>query len=158
MEVYIDGKYYDKEEAKISVFDHGLLYGDGIFEGIRIYNGVAFKLKEHLIRLFESAKAIYLTIDMTLEELEIKVNESIKINQKKNGYIRLLITRGDGPLGIDPFQCSKSKIIIIVSDIQLYPKEYYDKGIEICISSYKRIPVDCFDPRIKSLNYLNNIQ
>jgi branched-chain amino acid aminotransferase len=157
MKIYIDGQYYEKEEAKISVFDHGLLYGDGIFEGIRIYNGKIFKLSEHVQRLYYSAKAIFLDIGIVPEEMEKLLIESVKINDKKEGYIRLVVTRGEGPLGIDPFQCRKPCIIIIVSDIQLYPKEFYEKGIEIITSSYRRIPAQCFDTRIKSLNYLNNI-
>lgn len=157
MKIYIDGYYYEKEEAKISVFDHGFLYGDGIFEGIRIYNGKIFKLHEHILRLFSSAKSIALEIDKSIEEMEKLVEEAVTYNEKKNGYIRLVITRGDGPLGIDPFQCKKSKIIIIVSDIQIYPVECYQKGIEIMTSSYRRIPATSLDPRIKSLNYLNNI-
>ena len=157
MKIYIDGKYYDKENAKISVFDHGFLYGDGVFEGIRIYNSKIFKLEEHIDRLYDSAKAIFLEINQSKEEMTKLLNESVKINNKTNGYIRLVISRGDGPLGLDPFQCEKSKTVIIVSDIQLYPKEFYENGIEIISSSYRRIPSESFDPRIKSLNYLNNI-
>jgi branched-chain amino acid aminotransferase len=157
MKIYIDGKYYDKEEAKISVFDHGLLYGDGIFEGLRIYNGKVFKLREHIARLYESAKAIMLDIGVQKDKMEEIINEAVKVNQKKEGYIRLIVTRGDGPLGVDPFTCTKAKIIIIVGDIQLYPQELYEKGIGIITSSYRRIPAECFDTRIKSLNYLNNI-
>ncbi|MBI5025302.1 MAG: branched-chain-amino-acid transaminase [Nitrospirae bacterium] len=157
MKIYIDGKYYDKSDAKISVFDHGLLYGDGVFEGIRIYNGKVFKLKEHIERLYQSAKAILLEIPMPKEEMENAVFDAVKINGKKNGYIRLIVTRGEGPLGIDPTPCKRATVIIIVSDIQLYPDEYYKKGIEIITAPSRRIPSDCLDPRIKSLNYLNNI-
>ena len=157
MKIYIDGIYYDKSNAMIPVFDHGLLYGDGVFEGIRIYNDNVFKLREHLVRLYNSAKAIMLDIGMQIEDLERAVCETVKVNQKKNGYIRLVITRGDGPLGIDPSNCSKARIIIIVGDIQLYPAEYYTKGISLITSSYRRIPAECFDVRIKSLNYLNNV-
>jgi len=157
MKIYIDGNYYDKENAKISVFDHGLLYGDGIFEGLRIYNNKVFKLKEHIKRLYMSAKAINLEIGMTPADMEETVNECVKKNNRENGYIRLLVTRGRGDLGIDPSNCQKASIIIITADISLYPKEYYEKGIPIITSSTRRMPADCLDPRIKSLNYLNNI-
>jgi branched-chain amino acid aminotransferase len=157
MKIYIDGKYYDEKDAAISVFDHGFLYGDGIFEGIRIYNGKIFRLPEHVRRLYDSAKGIYLDIGMSTEAMEKLVLDAVGHNQKKDGYIRLIVTRGDGPLGIDPFKCPKSKIIIIVGDIQIYPNEYYSKGIAAITSSYRRIPRDCFDVRIKSLNYLNNV-
>jgi branched-chain amino acid aminotransferase len=157
MKIYIDGTYYDRENAKISVFDHGLLYGDGIFEGIRIYNNKIFKLHEHIVRLYQSAKSILLDIPMSIEEMEKAVIDAVKTNNKINGYIRLVITRGDGPLGLDPFQCKKSKVIIIVDDIKLYPEEFYKKGIEIMTSTYRRVPSVCLDPKVKSLNYLNNI-
>lgn len=161
MKIYINGKYYDREDAKISVFDHGLLYGDGVFEGIRIYNGSVFKLKEHIDRLYLSAKAILLKIPMTKDEMAKAVLDTVKVNEKpaspKDGYIRLIVTRGEGPLGIDPIPCKKATIIIIVADIQLYPDEYYKNGIEIITASSRRIASDCLDPRIKSLNYLNNI-
>jgi branched-chain amino acid aminotransferase len=157
MKIYIDGKYYEKENAKISVFDHGLLYGDGIFEGIRIYNGKIFKLKEHIDRLFRSAKSILLQIPMNQNELEKAIIETVKLNDKKDGYIRLVVTRGEGNLGIDPDKCEKASIIIIVSDLKMYPEEFYKNGIEIITSSTLRISPSAFDPRIKSLNYLNNI-
>jgi len=157
MKIYIDGKYYAREDAVISVFDHGLLYGDGVFEGIRIYNGKVFKLTEHIERLFQSAKAIHLDITMKKEGMEAAVLEAVKINKKDNGYIRLIVTRGVGLLGIEPTTCKKPTVIIIISDIQLYPEGYYKKGIEIVTASSKRMPSDCLDPRIKSLNYLNNI-
>lgn len=157
MKIYIDGKYYDREDAKISVFDHGLLYGDGVFEGIRIYNTKVFKLEEHIERLYRSARAILLEIPMTKEEMGNAALDAVKINEKENGYIRLIVTRGEGQLGIDPVSCKKATVIIIVSDIQLYPEEYYKNGIEIVTASSRRIPSDGLDPRIKSLNYLNNI-
>ena len=157
MEIYIDGKYYDKADAKVSVFDHGLLYGDGVFEGIRIYNGKVFRIKEHIERLYESAKAIILEIPMTKEEMKAAVEDAVKVNERKDGYIRLVITRGEGSLGLDPASCKKATVIIIVSDIQLYPKEYYEKGIALVTVTSRRIPSECLDPRIKSLNYLNNI-
>ena len=157
MKIYIDGKYYGREDARISVFDHGLLYGDGVFEGIRIYNGRVFKLKEHIQRLYQSAKAILLDIRTTEAEMIKAVLEAVSVNEKTDGYIRLVVTRGEGLLGIDPASCEKSSVIIIVGDIQMYPDEYYENGVQIITSSSRRVPSDCLDPRIKSLNYLNNI-
>ena len=157
MKIYIDDKYYDRGEARISVFDHGLLYGDGVFEGLRIYGGRVFKLKEHIERLYMSAKAILLDIPMTADEMGTAVSEAVKINEKENGYIRLIVTRGEGQLGIDPASCARPSVIIIVGDIQMYPNEYYEKGVSIITSSLRRMPSDCLEPRIKSLNYLNNI-
>jgi branched-chain amino acid aminotransferase len=157
MMIYIDGSFYEKENAVIPVFDHGLLYGDGVFEGIRIYNGQVFRLYEHLQRLFDSCKAIALDPQMSIDQLQKAVLDTVEKNHKIEGYIRLIVTRGDGPLGIDPTPCKKARVIIIVGDISLYPQEYYTKGIKICISTYRRIPADCFDVRIKSLNYLNNV-
>ncbi len=157
MKIYIDGKYYEKEDARISIFDHGLLYGDGVFEGIRIYHGKVFKLKEHIARLYDSAKAIALEIPMKDREMEEAVIEAVGINSKENGYIRLVVTRGVGTLGLDPASCIKPTVIIIVGDIQLYPEEFYKKGVKIVTASTRRIPPECLDPRIKSLNYLNNI-
>jgi len=155
--IYIDGKYYEKNDAKISVYDHGLLYGDGIFEGIRVYNNKVFRIDEHIKRLFCNAKAIYLDIGVDEEEMKNILLETVEKNNKENAYIRLIITRGDGPLGIDPGQCKKAKIIIIVDEVKLYPEKYYESGISIVTSSYRRIGVESFDVRIKSLNYLNNI-
>lgn len=157
MKIYIDGKFYDKEQAVISVFDHGLLYGDGVFEGIRVYHGKVFKLLDHITRLYASAKAIALTIPLKKREMEEAVLEAVRINRKKNGYIRLVVTRGEGTLGLDPVHCGKPTVIIIVADIQLYPEELYKKGVKIITASTRRIPPECLDPRIKSLNYLNNI-
>ncbi len=157
MKIYIDGDYYAKEDAKISVYDHGLLYGDGVFEGIRIYNGRIFRLKEHIKRLYLSAGAILLDIGMTPDEMAEAIQQTVKANEKTDGYIRLVVTRGVGNLGLNPFTCEKASIIIIVDDIQLYPKEHYENGISIITSSVRRIPPDSLDPRIKSLNYLNNI-
>jgi branched-chain amino acid aminotransferase len=157
MKIYIDGKYYERAEARISVFDHGLLYGDGVFEGLRIYGGRVFKLKEHIERLYMSAKAILLDIPMTADEMGTAVSEAVKVNEKENGYIRLIVTRGEGQLGIDPSSCARPSVIIIVGDIQMYPNEYYENGVAIITSSSRRMPSDCLDPRIKSLNYLNNI-
>jgi len=157
MKIYIDGNYYDPKDATVSVFDHGLLYGDGIFEGIRIYHGNIFKLREHLIRLYESATALMLDIGMSIDSLEAAVRDTVRINNRANGYIRLVVTRGEGTLGVDPSSCKKACIIIITGDIQLYPQENYTLGISLITSSYRRIPVDCFDVRVKSLNYLNNV-
>lgn len=157
MKIYIDGKYYDKDNAVISVFDHGLLYGDGVFEGIRIYNGRVFRLKEHIERLYMSAKAIMLQIPMDAPEMEKAVTEAVKVNNKENGYIRLVVTRGMGSLGINPMKCPNPTVIIIVDDIELYPEEHYRNGIKIITSSVRRVSADVFDVRIKSLNYLNNV-
>lgn len=157
MKVYINGDFVEKEHAKISVFDHGLLYGDGIFEGIRIYKGNVFKLQEHLDRLHKSAKAIMLTLPLSFKEMEKAVLDTVRINNRQDGYIRLIVTRGEGTLGIDPIKCKQATVIIIVDDIQLYPTQYYEKGIKIITASARRISPDSLDPRIKSLNYLNNI-
>jgi branched-chain amino acid aminotransferase len=157
MKIYIDGKYFDRNEARISVFDHGLLYGDGVFEGIRIYGGKVFKLKEHVERLYQSAKAILLDIPISRAEMENATLEAVHENAKKDGYIRLLVTRGEGPLGLDPSSCGKPSVIIIVGDIQLYPQEYYEKGIAVVTAASRRMPADSLDPRVKSLNYLNNV-
>lgn len=158
MKIYIDGEYYTKNDAKISIYDHGLLYGDGVFEGIRIYNGKAFKLDEHIKRLYMSAGALLIDISMTRNEMMDAVISCIELNKKKEGYIRLIVTRGVGNLGLNPFTCKKPSVIIIVDDIQLYPDDYYQNGIAIITASVRRIPPDCLDPKIKSLNYLNNIQ
>jgi len=157
MKIFIDGKYYDKETARISVFDHGLLYGDGVFEGIRVYQGKVFRLEDHIARLYDSARAIALEIPMGPGEMQSAVLETVKINEKKDGYIRLVVTRGEGSLGLDPSSCPKPSVIIIVGDIQLYPAEFYKNGIRIITASTRRIPPECLDSRIKSLNYLNNI-
>jgi len=157
MKIYIDGEYFGKDEARVSVYDHGLLYGDGVFEGIRIYGGRVFKLTEHLKRLYDSARAIHLTIPMDLAAMAAAVNETVAANEKSDGYIRLLVTRGKGNLGLNPFTCERASVIIIVDDIQLYPQACYDEGIAVITASVRRTPAQCLDPRIKSLNYLNNI-
>jgi branched-chain amino acid aminotransferase len=154
--VYINGKLYDKADAKVSVYDHGLLYGDGVFEGIRIYNGKVFRHKEHIDRLYESAKAIALEIPMDRDALTRAVDETVKVNNKREGYIRLVVTRGPGNLGLDPRKC-EPQIIIIVDDISLYPQELYENGLEIITSSFIRNHPNAVNPRVKSLNYLNNI-
>jgi branched-chain amino acid aminotransferase len=155
--VWINGKLFDKADAKISVFDHGLLYGDGVFEGIRIYGGKVFRLREHIERLYESAHHIVLEIPLNREQLTQAVLDTVKANAKQDGYIRLVVTRGAGSLGLDPNRCSDPQIIIIVDDISLYPVEFYEKGLEVITASIIRNHPNALNPRIKSLNYLNNI-
>lgn len=158
--VYLNGKLVDRADAKISVYDHGLLYGDGVFEGIRIYHGKVFKLREHIERLYESAKS--LAMEQALEQRMSQpqmiqaVEDTVKANNKHDGYIRLVVTRGVGSLGLDPRRCEMN-IIIIVDDISLYPKELYDNGLEIITASTIRNHPNAVNPRVKSLNYLNNI-
>ncbi|HKA07367.1 MAG TPA: branched-chain-amino-acid transaminase [Gemmataceae bacterium] len=154
--VYINGKLYDRDEAKISVYDHGLLYGDGVFEGIRVYNGKVFRHKEHIERLYESARSIALEIPMSPADMMKAVDDTVKANNKVEGYIRLVVTRGPGNLGLDPRSC-KPNVIIIVDDISLYPRELYENGLKIVTSSLIRNHPNALNPRIKSLNYLNNI-
>jgi branched-chain amino acid aminotransferase len=154
--VWINGKLYDKADAKISVYDHGLLYGDGVFEGIRIYHGKVFRLKEHLERLYDSAQSIALTIPMSTAELTKAVEETVRINERRDGYIRLVVTRGTGSLGLDPRKCD-SQVIIIVDGISLYPDELYENGLEIITAATLRSHPAALSPRVKSLNYLNNI-
>jgi branched-chain amino acid aminotransferase len=156
-QIYISGKFVPQEEAKISVFDHGLLYGDGVFEGLRSYRGKVFRLEEHIRRLYESAKAIWLQIPMSSDEMCDAVNESVSVNKIDDGYIRLVVTRGAGTLGLDPNRCSNPQVIIIADAISLYPKELYEKGLEIITVSVQRNHPAALSPRIKSLNYLNNI-
>jgi len=156
--IYIDGKFYPKSEAKVSVYDHGLLYGDGVFEGIRAYNSSVFKLKEHIDRLYKSAHTIMLQIPMTKEDMTKAVIETLKKNNLKEGYIRLVVTRGVGDLGLDPRKCSKPTIIIITQPWKvLHGDDAKDKGITTMISWVKRDPVDATTHEIKSLNYLNSI-
>ena len=157
MKIYVDGEYFGKDQARVSVYDHGLLYGDGVFEGIRVYGGRVFKLTEHLERLYDSARAIHLAIPMNLEAMTAAVNDTVAVNEKSDGYIRLVVTRGKGNLGLNPFTCERASVIIIVDDIQLYPQACYDEGIAVITASVRRTPAQCLDPRIKSLNYLNNI-
>lgn len=157
MLIYLDGKLVPKEQAKVSVFDHGVLYGDGVFEGIRVYEGNVFRLKEHVERLYESAKTIGMEIQMTSEEVEQATVDTVAANGMRDAYIRLVVTRGVGDLGIDPDKCDKPTMFIIVATITLYPQEFYDNGIPLITASTRRIPLACVDPRIKSLNYLNNI-
>jgi branched-chain amino acid aminotransferase len=154
--VWINGKLFDKADAKVSVYDHGLLYGDGVFEGIRVYHGKVFRLSEHIDRLYDSARSIWLEIPMTREALTAAVEETVRVNDKRNGYIRLIVTRGTGTLGLDPRKCD-SQIIIIVDDISLYPQALYDDGLEIITAATIRSHPASLSPRVKSLNYLNNI-
>ncbi|TWT82026.1 Branched-chain-amino-acid aminotransferase [Planctomycetes bacterium CA13] len=155
--IYINGEYFDRENAKVSVFDHGLLYGDGVFEGMRIYGGKVFRLREHLKRLWDSAQAIALPIPISLDQMSIDVNSTVAANDLENGYIRLVVTRGVGPLGLDPFKCSNPQVIIIADTIKLYPEEYYRDGLQLVTASTIRNHPAALSPRIKSLNYLNNI-
>lgn len=155
--VYINGQLVEHEKATIHVYDHGFLYGDGVFEGLRIYAGKVFKLREHLLRLFESAAHICLGIPLSLEELTLAVEHTVAANKRDDGYIRLIVTRGVGNLGLDPSSCSKPQVIIIVDGISLYPREMYEKGMEIVTASTIRNHPNALNPRIKSLNYLNNI-
>ena len=157
MVIYLDGKLVPDTEATVSVFDHGLLYGDGVFEGIRIYNGRVFLLQEHIVRLYRSAQAICLKIPLTQEEMRKAVLATCKANDCRNGYIRLVITRGVGNLGLNPYQCPKAGVIIIAANIQLYPAEFYEKGLKIITVGTVRNHPEAVNPNIKSLNYLNNI-
>ncbi len=157
MKIYINGELVGEEEAKVSVFDHGLLYGDGVFEGIRCYNGRVFAMEEHVDRLYDSAKAIALTIPMAREEMASAVAWTCRANGLKDGYVRLLVTRGVGTLGLNPYLCEKPQIIIIAAQIQLYPPELYQNGLSIVTVGTMRNLPEALNPRIKSLNYLNNI-
>ncbi|MFA5287026.1 MAG: branched-chain-amino-acid transaminase [Candidatus Omnitrophota bacterium] len=158
MKIYINGKFYDKENAKISVFDHGLLYGDGVVEGIRSYSRLVFKLKEHIDRLFESAKSIMLVMPLTKDQLIKAVIATLKENKLNDAYVRLIVTRGEGDLGLDPRKCKgKSTVIIIADKIALYPPNFYKEGLKIVtVPTVRNLP-EALNPQIKSLNYLNNI-
>ena len=157
MKIYLDGKLVEKEDAKISVFDHGLLYGDGVFEGIRAYNGRVFRLREHLDRFYNSAKAIMLDVMMSKKELEAAILLTLSANKLKDAYIRLVATRGLGDLGLDPKNCPKPSVFIITDKIKLYPEEFYTNGLRLITASTRRMIPDALSPCIKSLNYLNNI-
>lgn len=157
VEIFINGKYYSKEDAKISVYDHGLLYGDGVFEGLRAYSGKVFRLRQHLERLYESARAILLTIPLPADELARAVVETLVRNNLSDAYIRLVVTRGAGSLGLDPGRTSEPQVIIIADHIELYPKDLYEQGLEIVTASTIRNHPGALNPRIKSLNYLNNV-
>jgi branched-chain amino acid aminotransferase len=157
LKVWIDGKLYDKDDAKISVYDHGLLYGDGVFEGIRVYSGRVFRAADHLTRLWDSAKAIRLTIPYTRDEVRAAMEQTVKANNFTDCYIRLVVTRGAGYLGLNPNKCPRATMIVITDTIELYPKEMYEKGMAVITASVIRNHPNAMSPRIKSLNYLNNI-
>jgi branched-chain amino acid aminotransferase len=157
LQVFISGKLYDKRDAKVSVYDHGLLYGDGVFEGLRSYNGRVFRLADHLERLWESAKAIRLEIPLSQEAVEKAIYDTLKINKIVDGYIRLVVTRGAGTLGLDPNKTSDPQVIVITDHIALYPDELYQHGLDIVTVATMRNHPAAVSPRIKSLNYLNNI-
>lgn len=155
--IYLNGEYVSKENAKVSVYDHGFLYGDGIFEGIRIYSGNIFKCKEHLDRLYDSAKSILLDIPLTYEEMQKVLVETVRKNELTDGYIRLVVSRGPGDLGLDPRRSPKANIVIIVEQLAIYSEENYRNGLKtVSVSTRRNIP-DALNPKIKSLNYLNNI-
>ena len=155
--IWLDGQIVDEADAKISVFDHGVLYGDGVFEGIRIYDGCVFRLREHLDRLWSSAKYIMLEIPMSRDELVDAVAKTVRANELRNGYIRLVVTRGIGDLGLSPTNCGNASIFIIAANIRLYPEEDYNNGMEIVTVPTRRVNSAAFSPAIKSLNYLTNI-
>ncbi|MEY3395861.1 MAG: branched-chain-amino-acid transaminase [Verrucomicrobiota bacterium] len=157
MKIWLDGKLVEEQEAKISVFDHGLLYGDGVFEGIRFYNGRVFRLEEHVRRLFDSAKAILLEIPWTQQEVCAFTCETAAANGLKDGYIRLVVTRGQGGLGLNPYLCPKASMFIIAATIQLYPAEHYEKGLALITCATRRPAPAALMPQVKSLNYLNNV-
>ncbi|MBN2483092.1 MAG: branched-chain-amino-acid transaminase [Candidatus Omnitrophica bacterium] len=158
MKVYVNGKLVERREAKVSVFDHGFLYGDGVFEGIRAYNCLVFKLKEHIDRLYESAHSIMLNTPLTKKQLGDAIIKTLKANKLKDAYIRVVLSRGEGDLGLDPRKCKGNETVVIITDkIALYPKELYDKGMEIVsVPTVRNIP-EALNPQVKSLNYLNNI-
>lgn len=155
--IFLDGEFVSKENAKISVYDHGFLYGDGVFEGIRSYNGNVFRLEEHLVRLYDSAKSILLEIPYTKEEMQQIIIETLQKNELKDGYIRLVVSRGVGNLGLDPFTCKRPSVIVIAESLALFPKKLYETGIEIVTVASRRNRSDVLSPKVKSLNYLNNI-
>jgi len=157
LKIYISGKYYSADEAKISVYDHGLLYGDGVFEGIRAYDGRVFKLAEHIKRLYDSARAIALVIPMSPDEMASAIKATLAENRRSDAYIRVVVTRGCGDLGLAPWLCSKPEVIIITDSIALYPKDDYDAGLAVVTVPTMRNSGNALSPRIKSLNYLNNI-
>ncbi|MFH0877114.1 MAG: branched-chain-amino-acid transaminase [Candidatus Omnitrophota bacterium] len=157
MLIYLNGKLVPKEKAQVSVFDHGLLYGDGVFEGIRAYNSLVFKLKEHIDRLYASAQAISLKIPLTKSAMEKAVLDTLKANKLKDAYVRLVVTRGEGDLGLDPRNCGKPTVFVIADKIALYPLEFYRKGLTIVTVPTRRNIPEAINPQIKSLNYLNNI-
>ena len=157
LKIYIDGAIVPESQAKISVFDHGLLYGDGVFEGIRFYNGRVFRLEQHIRRLYDSARAILLNVAISPAEMTRAVCETVKANGLRDGYIRLVLTRGVGPMGLSPYKCPKPSIIIIAATISLYPEEAYRNGLTMATVATRRPSHDILSPQVKSLNYLNNV-
>jgi branched-chain amino acid aminotransferase len=155
---WMDGKFVQPEEAKVSVFDHGLLYGDGVFEGIRVYKGKPFRLDDHLERLADGARALLIDVPYSREELKTTVLAACAQRPHEDGYIRLVVTRGIGDLGLNPRLCARATVFLILDKIQLYPAQTYTDGIPLITASTRRVPLVCLDPRIKTLNYLNNIQ
>ena len=157
MKIWLDGKLVEESEAKLSVFDHGILYGDGVFEGIRFYNRRIFRLEEHIDRLFESAKAILLKMQWTKEEVRQYTIDTVRANGLDDGYIRLVVTRGAGGLGLSPYLCEKPSMFIIATTIKFYPPEHYDNGLTLITCATRRPPPGALMPQVKSLNYLNNV-
>jgi branched-chain amino acid aminotransferase len=157
LQIYIDGQFYDKENAKISVYDHTFLYGDGVFEGIRVYEGCIFRLQEHLERICSSARYIMLNVPLTIEELTQATAETVRRNNIRNGYIRLVISRGSGPLGLSPWLCPNPSVVIIADSITLYPAEFYEHGLKLATAATTKNPLNALNGRVKSCNYLNNI-
>ncbi len=157
MKIHIDGQLFDEADAKISVFDHGLLYGDGVFEGIRMYHGRVFKLEEHMDRLYDSARVLCLEIPVSKEQMTADLLATIRANDLRDGYVRLVVTRGVGDLGINPRLCPKASVIIIAATIKLYSRELYEKGLDIITCATRRMSQAALPPAVKSLNYLNNI-
>ncbi|WLR53282.1 branched-chain-amino-acid transaminase [Bacillus tianshenii] len=155
--IYLDGEFVKKEDAKISVYDHGFLYGDGVFEGIRVYGGNIFRLKDHVDRLYNSAKSIMLNIPYTKEELTDIMVETVAKNELKDAYIRLVISRGVGDLGLDPYKCKRPSVVVICEPLSIFPKHLYDTGLEIVTVASRRNRPDVLSPMVKSLNYLNNV-
>ena len=155
--IYLDGELVAPEDAKVSVYDHGLLYGDGVFEGIRVYNGRVFRLDQHLHRLYDSAHVLHMEIPLSVDEMEQAVIDTVRANALRDCYIRLVVTRGPGDLGLDPRKCSRPTIFIIADKIELYPQRYYDEGLHVITCATRRTSPEALDPSIKSLNYLNNI-
>lgn len=157
LKIYLDGKWVEREQALVSVFDHGLLYGDGVFEGIRSYDGLVFKLDEHIDRLYQSAHTLMLQIPMTKDQMRETVVQTLKTNSLKDAYIRLVVTRGTGDLGLDPRKCPKATVFVIADKIKLYPADYYEKGLKLITVATVRNHPEALNPQLKTLNYLNNI-
>jgi branched-chain amino acid aminotransferase len=155
--IFLNGEFVTKENAKISVYDHGFLYGDGIFEGIRVYSGNIFRMKEHMDRLYRSAKSILLTMPYTEEELTDIIVATVEKNPYEDAYIRIVVSRGVGDLGLDPYNCKKANVVVIVEPLSIFPKELYETGLEIVTVATRRNRPDVLSPKVKSLNYLNNV-